>query len=679
MTDGQLLGCFIDLKDEVAFEALVRRHGPMVFSVCRRLLPNHHDAEDAFQATFLVLARKASSVRPRERVANWLHGVALRTAMKARAMTAKRRAREKQVVEMPEPEAAQQGPWRGLQPLLDRELNGLPGNYRLPILLCDLEGKTIKDAAQQLGWPQGTVAGRLARGRKLLAKRLANQGVALSAGSPAAVVSQHALSAALPTSLTSTTVKAATMIAGGKGTVAGAVPARVGALMERVLKTMFMAKLKSLMPVAMATLATMVGIGVGLLGYGKAVGQQEEGTKADVVAPSKAVARSDKDQLLGKWQLVSCKCDGKDRREESWLKGALLVIEEADGELVCKTVFKDRAKVIEVFGEDMEKDTQGILKLDAGTKPKTLDVRAVLPWNGTHLGVYNLDGDTLTWCRSKALTPEEAETGKDRPTDFSTTSGDGRTLMVYKRQKETEPKSKDFPPAPAKQADAGKADLDRLQGVWSAIRMEQGGERSKLEQAVFMVDGKRACWQTSDGELQGGLYLDATRTPRFFDLAMSTRTMEGIYSLEGDTLKLCYGLGANAIRPGSFTTAKGSFQVLIVMKRNYGPEVFPYRLPDGTRAFPTLIEQKNAAPPPPAPVMQVPQPARVGEIIVVGNTKTDAPVILKMIPLHPGDVLDYQALRTAEKNLAAFSPTITVEESSDRADYRDVRVTVKEK
>ena len=735
--DGQLLDYFIDQQDEAAFEALVRRHGPMVFGVCRRVVGNHHDAEDAFQATFLVLARKASSIRPRERVANWLHGVALRTAMKVKAMTAKRRGREKQVSEIPEPEMAQKDQWRDLQPLLDQELTGLPENYRLPILLCDLEGKSIKKTAQQLGWPQGTLAGRLARGRKLLAKRLANRGVALSAGSLAVIVSQNVASAGVPTSLISSTVKAVAMIAAGQATLAGAVPAKVAILMEGVLKAMLVTKFKSVVEFMLAVFAT-VGLGAGLLAYGTAAGDKKDNEKAkavapqkdaatsnkeaqpqdvtkddkerlqgvwqmesmegdgqkissddlknappeqtkvwivgnkwitkddqgkdqkqtfrldpsksprainigavdgtidqlgiyrlegdqlticmwggdqpakqerpkafttgkgsknmlivykrvtekksekpdkskddnkmdqpnakpglnnaDAVAPNKAVAKSDKDQLQGKWLLVSCKCNGEDRKEQPWSKDALLVIEEADGKLVCKfgTVFKDKAKLIEIlggeemekrmlwadmagespakvierFGEEMEKHTQGILKLDVRTKPKTLDVIGVVYETGIYLGIYKLDGNTLTWCMTKALTPDVAKTGNDRPTDFSTTSGDCRTLMVYKRQKETEPKSRDSSPVPAKKADAGKTDLDRLQGVWSAVSMEQGGEPCKLEKAVFMVDGKRACFQSSDREIQGGLYLDATRTPKTYDLAMSTRTIEGIYSLE---------------------------------------------------------------------------------------------------------------------------------------------------
>jgi hypothetical protein len=177
--------------------------------------------------------------------------------MKAKALTAKRRGREKQVTEMPEPEAAQQDPWRDLQPLLDRELNGLPASYRLPILLCDLEGKTIKEAAQQLGWPQGSVAGRLARGRKLLAKRLANRGIVLSVGALVAVVSQNATSAAVPTPLVSSTVKAAAMIAAGQAAVAGVVPAKVAALMEGVLRTMLLNKLKIAVAVVVCAIITL--------------------------------------------------------------------------------------------------------------------------------------------------------------------------------------------------------------------------------------------------------------------------------------------------------------------------------------------------------------------------------------------------------------------------------------
>jgi RNA polymerase sigma factor (sigma-70 family) len=257
-TDGQLLGSFIDHKDQAAFEALLRRHGPMVFGVCRRVVGNHHDAEDAFQATCLVLARKASSVRPRERVANWLHGVALRTAMKAKAMTAKRRRREPQVTEMPEPEAAQENQWRDLQALLDQELNGLPENYRLPILLCDLEGKTIKEATQQLGWPQGTLASRLARGRKLLAKRLSNRGIVLSAGSLAAIVSRNAASADVPTSLMISTVKAASLIGAGQAMVAGVVPAKVAILTEGALKAMLLSKVKTA-TVGLLLVALLIG------------------------------------------------------------------------------------------------------------------------------------------------------------------------------------------------------------------------------------------------------------------------------------------------------------------------------------------------------------------------------------------------------------------------------------
>src|SRR6266568_6477238 len=146
LTDGQLLEDYISRRDEAALAALVRRHAPMVWGVCRRVLPNYHDAEDAFQATFLVLVRKAASIASRELLANWLYGVAHQTALKARATTAKRGARERQVTEMPEPAVGEQDLWHDLQPLLDQELSRMPDKYRVAIVLCDLEGKTRREA-----------------------------------------------------------------------------------------------------------------------------------------------------------------------------------------------------------------------------------------------------------------------------------------------------------------------------------------------------------------------------------------------------------------------------------------------------------------------------------------------------------------------------------------------------
>jgi RNA polymerase sigma factor (sigma-70 family) len=155
LTDAQLLEGFLARREEAAFAALVRRHGPMVFGVCRRVLGDIHDAEDAFQATFLLLVRKAASIVRREQVGGWLYRVAYRTALEAREIRARRRARERQVDAMPEPEAFLGDVWHGLQPLLDEELARLPEKYRVPILLCDLEGQTRKEVARQLKLPEG--------------------------------------------------------------------------------------------------------------------------------------------------------------------------------------------------------------------------------------------------------------------------------------------------------------------------------------------------------------------------------------------------------------------------------------------------------------------------------------------------------------------------------------------
>jgi RNA polymerase sigma factor (sigma-70 family) len=255
LTDGQLLRSYLVRGDEAAFEALVRRHGPMVYGVCCRVLHNPDDADDAFQAVFLVLLRKATTLATREVVGDWLHGVAYRTALKARAAAARRQVQERRTARSEAVLDEETRPdWL---PLLDREIERLPSKYRLPVLLCDMQGHTRKEAARQLGWPEGTVSGRLSRARALLARRLTRCGVTLSAA-VAALALTDKLSAHVPLSLIGSTCKAASGFAAR--CAAGSVSAPVAALTEGVVKAMLLSKVKNGVAVAMVALALAASI-----------------------------------------------------------------------------------------------------------------------------------------------------------------------------------------------------------------------------------------------------------------------------------------------------------------------------------------------------------------------------------------------------------------------------------
>ncbi len=265
--DADLLDRFINRHDETAFAALLKRHGPMVLGVCRRILGNPQDAEDAFQATFLVLARRASSVKPRETVGNWLYGVAFRTALQARAKIQRRCAHEKQVHEMSEPEERQPSCCHDLLSLLDRELNRLPDKYRLPVVLCDLEGRSRKEVARQLAIPEGTLSSRLATAHKKLAWRLTRYGLSVSGASLVMLMAENAASASVPASLLVATTRAAMLLTFGQ---AAGVSATVISLTEGVLRTMFIAKLKTATVLLCGVAA--FGVGTGGLWYQTSVG-----------------------------------------------------------------------------------------------------------------------------------------------------------------------------------------------------------------------------------------------------------------------------------------------------------------------------------------------------------------------------------------------------------------------
>ena len=211
MTDARLLEDFVSRRDEASFEVRVWRHGLMVLNLASAILRDAKEAEDAFQATFLMFARKAGSIGKGEALAGWLHKVAYRVALRLpRQGSAKRSAREKPLDDLPAPAAGDEVQWRDLRPVLDEEIDRLPAKYRTPLVLCYLQGRTNEEAAERLGCPKGTILSRLAHGRERLHSPVAvRRSIALSAGCLATLVFQNASSAALPAVLVKSTAKAA--------------------------------------------------------------------------------------------------------------------------------------------------------------------------------------------------------------------------------------------------------------------------------------------------------------------------------------------------------------------------------------------------------------------------------------------------------------------------------------
>ena len=280
--DALLLEAFATRRDAAAFAALVQRHGPMVLAVCRQVLRHAHDAEDAFQATFLVLVHKAGAIGRPERLANWLYGVAYRVALRARAQGSRRRMHEKEGLNVQaagSPEEARDD----LGPVLHEEVSRLPAKYRLPIVLCYLEGQTKAEAARHLGWPEGTVSGRLARARELLRARLGRRGLDPSAGVFAGVLAPGTASSAVPAALAESTARIALLVAAGNA-AAGTALAPVTVLADGVLRAMSVAKLKIVAALVLA--AGILAAGAGLAARQAVGSKQAEARSKDEAKPA---------------------------------------------------------------------------------------------------------------------------------------------------------------------------------------------------------------------------------------------------------------------------------------------------------------------------------------------------------------------------------------------------------
>jgi RNA polymerase sigma factor (sigma-70 family) len=291
LTDGQLLELFVSRREEAAYTALLRRHGPMVLGVCRRVLGHEQDAEDAFQATFLVLARKAGSIRGADSVASWLCRIAYRMAVAAQARAARQRVLERVAACTGRAESVSDPAVRELRLMLDEELNHLPRKYHAPLVLCYLEGKTHDEAARALRWPVGTLKGRLARGREMLRRRLTRRGLSFWSGLIAALFLEKTAGAAVPAALFDSTAAAAVLCMAGAAD-AGIVSATVVALVEGGTKAMFLTQLKLVAAVVLAV--GLLGTGVGLATHRMlAACQTPRGPTGETRATAEAVGLPD--------------------------------------------------------------------------------------------------------------------------------------------------------------------------------------------------------------------------------------------------------------------------------------------------------------------------------------------------------------------------------------------------
>ncbi len=565
LSDGQLLDRFVEKQDEAAFSALVRRHAPMVWGVCQRIVGQAADAEDAFQAAFLILVRKAAAIKPRAAVGNWLYGVACHTALQTRTACTRVRAKEKQVTNMPESAKDPLDEREELQRLLDQELSALSDKYRLPVVLCDLEGRTRKEVAAQLKIPQGTLSSRLATAHQMLSKRLARHGLAVSGASLAALLAQNAASACVPASVVSTTIKTAAIVAAGNGVAAGVVSTKVAALTEGVLMTMFLTKLKLLGVTLTIAVLACFGIGGAIQMYaGERVEASERnpvrinGVDDELHLKRSAVREikeptTELERLHGVWTLVETYKNGKKvAARDIPIEPHKLTIDAYRKSKTPRATRTLNPVGAVVYHADGSNEEEGHCEVNAATNPKVLTLTWLLvrQW----VCIYKIEGDTLTIC----FNPKDFI----RPDEFLTAAESDRMVFVYQRVKASqEPQLK-------------KSDFEELQGKWVSVACEMQGTEFKGKQLQDFhfdpsFDGKKYVIQFGKIRMEGTFELDPTNNPKKITLKSADGgTNLGIYTFDGDQLLICIGdKKKDGRRPTEFKTKAGSGHSLIRFNR----------------------------------------------------------------------------------------------------------------
>jgi RNA polymerase sigma factor (sigma-70 family) len=401
LTDAVLLERYTSRREEAAFAVLVRRYSPLVLSVCRRVLHHEQDAEDAFQAVFCVLARKAASIRQRASLGAWLHAVAFRVARKARAKRGRQPVSQSDPPDIPAAEDSPEWAWKELRPILDAEVSRLPTKCRRAFVLCYLEGLTNEQAAAQLGCPLGTVLSGLARARELLRARLTRRGLTLSAGMLAAALGHHAPATPVQAGLAEAAVQTGLRYAAGQAVAAG-----VAKLADGFLRTLLRARLTITVGLV-AALAVVVAL-VCVLGY-----RYGAGANKPPVDRAAAIPQTEWEKLEGRWQVVAMERAGQRVEARQDLQGMWF----------------------RFTGSQWTMSVQGMLTppmpfvLGPSQEPKAIDL-TMMPGK-TLLGVYQVDGDSLTLC----LDFDPAGTGGKRPTAFATQpNAPDVSLFVLRRE-----------------------------------------------------------------------------------------------------------------------------------------------------------------------------------------------------------------------------------------------------